>query len=134
MSPENIAEKLSKALKDNECACVEELIANGANVNQADAEGARPLQHAAGTGCMRCLTLLLDHGADIQATITMEAPSAVSIAASNGHIDALKCLLDNCTDESVINGEKEKQAPLRYTCSNDKIDVVRYIIEVPAHG
>ena len=71
MSSENIAEELSVALKNNECARVEELIANDADVNQADAEGLRPLQNAAQTGCMRCIELLLNNGADIRATIEL---------------------------------------------------------------
>ena len=120
---------MSKALKDNECTHVEELIANGADVNQASVKGTRPLQHAAKTGCTRCVTLLLNRGADIQATATIEAPSAVSIAASNGHQKALKCLLNKCTDKSIIDGKEEKQAPLHYACFNGKIDVLRCIIE-----
>ena len=88
----------------------------------------RPLQHAAKTGCMRCMTLLLNHGADILATVTMYRRSAVSIAASNGHVDALQCLLNNCSDD-IINGENEKQPPLHYACLHDKINAVRYIIE-----
>ena len=67
MSSEDIAEKLSNALNDDECARVEQLIANGADVNQADAQGTRPLQHAAESGCTRCLTLLLSRGAEIEA-------------------------------------------------------------------
>lgn len=59
----------------------------------------------------------------------MYKSSAISIAAGNGHIDALKCLLDHCTDESVIDGAREKQSPLHYACCNGKIDVVRYIVE-----
>ena len=129
MSPENTAEKLSKALKDNDCVQIESLIANGVDVNQIDAEGTRPLRHVAETGCMHCLTLLLNYGADIGTTATMNAPSAVSIAASNDHTDVLKCLLDNCVDESIINGEKEKQPPLHYACSRGKIDTLRYIVE-----
>ena len=128
MALQGNAEMLSKAIKDNECARVEELIANGVDINQVDAEGSRPLQHAAQTGCMRCLKLLLNHGADIQATVTMDAPSAVSIAASNGYMDVLKCLLNNCAHENVINGKKEKQPALNYACCNNKIDAVRYII------
>ena len=107
MLPQDITKALSAALKDNECARVKELITNCADVNQANAEGMRLLQYAAETGCMRCLALLLNHGADIEATATMNAPSAVSIAASNGHLDALKYLLNNCVDESVTNGAKK---------------------------
>ena len=66
MASENHADKLSTALKDNECAQVEELIDSGADVNQTDAEGARPLQYAAETSCIRYLTLLLNHSADIR--------------------------------------------------------------------
>ena len=132
MTPQNDVDKLSKALKNNECARVEELIAKGADVNQADAEGTKPLQHVVKTGCMCCLTLLLNNGADIRATATMDVPSAVSIAASNGHIDALKCLLNNCADD-IINGENEKQPPLHYARFNGKIDAMRYIVEKYPH-
>ena len=129
MSSESVKGKLPKALKDNECTRVEKLISNGVDVNQIDAKGVWPLQYAANVGCTFCVTLLLSRGADIRATATMEALSAVSIAANNGHIDALKCLLSNCNDESIISGVEEKQSPLHYACSWGKIGVVRYIVE-----
>ena len=67
-------------------------------------------------------------------TVTMDAPSTVSTAASNDHIGALECLLDNCADD-IINGEKEKQPPLHYACYYGKLDAVCYIIEKhPAYG
>ena len=58
----------------------------------------------------------------------MNALFVVSIAAGNGHIDALECLLDNCADD-IINGEKKKQPPLHYACFYGEIDAARYIIE-----
>ena len=133
MAPRGRAEKLSAALRNNKCARVEKLIVNGADVNQADAEGTKPLQNAAESGCMQCLTVLLNHGAGIGATVSMDAPSAVSIAAANGHVDALKYLLDRCTDESVINGEREEQSPLHYACYYGEIDALCYIIEKYPH-
>lgn len=133
MSPKDVAGTLSEALKDNDCARVEELIADGAGVSRIDTKRMRPLRYAAESGCMQCVTLLLSRGADVQATVSMNAPSALSIAASNGHVDVLECLLNNCVDESIINGEKEQQSPLHYACSNGQIDVLCYILEKYPH-
>lgn len=96
MSSEDIAEDVSKAFKDDECTQVEELIASSADVNQLDVEETRSsLQHVSETECKRCLTLPVDCGADIKATVMMDLRST-----------EFKRLHGADIGESVTNGKK----------------------------
>lgn len=77
---------LIDAIKAEDMAMVQTLIALGANVNQQQhGLWGIPLREAAKTGNLEILTYLLDHGAD-------QYDQAIIAAVSTGHINILKAL------------------------------------------
>ena len=127
MPSKTIAEKLSKALDDDdECVRVEELIANGVDVNEADAKGTAPLQQFAKSGCMRCLTLLLEHGAEIEATDADDV-SALYNAAKHGKLEAMQFLCDRGV--SVFAVARMRWLPLHSACRGGHVNVARVLLE-----
>jgi ankyrin repeat protein len=93
---------------------VQVLIDKNANVNQADIHGCTPLCIAAHTNRIAIVALLLDHGADIHAIVTVdskidpiikEGDTALAIAQKKGHMEIVKLLEERLEQ----NTKKEKQ-------------------------
>ena len=126
MSSEGLAEKLLEALKNNECSQVEELIANGIDVNQVDAKGTKPLQHSAKTGCTRCLTLLLNHGAQIEAVDT-NGTTALTYAAHHEKRAGVQFLHDR--GANAFTTDRTGWLSLHDACHNEHVEVARFLLE-----
>jgi ankyrin repeat protein len=61
-----------------------------------------PLHWAATNGSVKCIGLLLQHGADIEAT-TSDGSTALHVAAANGQLPAIKYLLEKGAKKEVSN-------------------------------
>ena len=83
---------------------LKELLAEGADVNEADEEGRTALHWSAGYSEIECMKALIEAKCDINA-VDENANTALSYAAGYGNEDAVKLLLDNEADVSLKNAE-----------------------------
>jgi Raf kinase inhibitor-like YbhB/YbcL family protein len=81
-------------------AAARDLIARGADVNEADDEEVTPLMRAASAGRGEMVRLLLDKGARINAT-TKEGSTALMMACLGGYMDAAATLLGSRADATL---------------------------------
>jgi hypothetical protein len=83
---------------------LKELLADGADVNEADEEGRTALHWSAGYSEIECMKALIEAKCDINA-VDENSNTALSYAAGYGNEDAVKLLLDHKADVSVKNAE-----------------------------
>jgi uncharacterized protein len=87
-----------QAVKANHPLEVEQLIANGVNVNERDNHGDAPLVMAAYLGHSEIVRLLLQAGADVKATDPGMKATALHAAAYAGRTEAAKLLIAHGID------------------------------------
>jgi len=85
---------LRDAIYDNNVKLVEELIDEGAEVNQARTNGRTPLWIAAARGQLAVAQLLLDRGSDVNKAETTFGRTPLWVAALFGQLDVVQLLLD----------------------------------------
>ena len=123
---------LMRAVQNNDVAEVKRLIAQGANVNELDANQDAPLVMAAYEGHTEIVRLLLEAGADVTAVDPSMKATALHAAAYAGRTEAAKLLIQHHID---IN----KQGPRNgYTALHDaiwqnNIETARVLIEAGAN-
>lgn len=106
---------LMKAVKNNNVALVKELIQQGINVSELDANQDAPLIMAAYKGYTEIVQLLLEAGADVSAVDPGMQATALHAAAYAGNTAAAKLLIQNGIDI-------DKQGPYNgYTALHDAI-------------
>lgn len=66
-------------------------------------EGHTPLTLACRYGDIRCLELLIDHGADVKATCHKYRANGLHLAAAFGHDDAAALLIRRCQDPDFVD-------------------------------
>lgn len=106
---------LMTAVKNNNSAVVQQLIQNGANVDELDANLDAPLIIAAYKGYTNIVRLLLEAGADVAALDPGMKATALHAAAYAGNTEAAKLLVQ-------YHVEIDKQGPKNgYTALHDAI-------------
>lgn len=122
---------LMNAINKNDSARVQELIQQGTDVNQLEANGDAPLVMAAYKGYHEIVRLLLEAGADVGAVDPSMKATALHAAAYAGRTEAAKLLVEYKID---IN----KQGPYNgYTALHDAIwqnnvEVVKVLLDAGA--
>ncbi|XP_063836818.1 ankyrin repeat domain-containing protein 54-like [Ostrinia nubilalis] len=96
------------ALWDN-VELLQELIANGADVDARDARSRTALHAAALADRSRCLQALCDAGADVNARAEDVAggETALHIAAERGHVDNIKTLLKAGAEHDALDAARD---------------------------
>ncbi len=85
--------------------------------------GETPLMLAARTGQVHAVTVLLDAGADRNATETWNGQSALMWAAAEGHVPVVQTLIDHGAD---IHARSNSGAtPLLFAARKGSMDAVR---------
>ena len=123
---------LMQAVKRNDAAAVRELIAQGVDVDELDANGDPPVIQAAYLGYADVLRLLLEAGADVKAVDPGMKATGLHAAAYAGHANTARLLIDYHVDV-------DRQGPYNgYTALHDAIwqnnvDVARLLIDSGAN-
>lgn len=106
---------LMSAVQANDLATVQQLLATGTSVNQADNSGDWPLIMAAYRGHTEVLSALLEAGADVGVLDPGMQATALHAAAYAGHAEACKLLLAHGV-------ELDRQGPHNgYTALHDAV-------------
>lgn len=119
---------LMNAVNSNDADKVKDLIAQGANINEADGSGDYPLVMAAYKGYAEIVRLLLEAGADVTVVDPGMKATALHAAAYAGRTSAAKLLIEYHIDI-------DKQGPNNgYTALHDavwqnNIDTAQVIID-----
>ena len=119
---------LMKAVRHDDVAAVDKLIAGGADVNELDPNGDAPLVMAAYLGHTEIVRKLLDAGADVGAVDPSMRATALHAASYAGRTDAARLLIEHGIDI-------DKQGPVNgYTALHDaiwqnNIDTAKVIVD-----
>ena len=117
------------------------LLDRGASLEARDYSGFTALQKACQAGASNVVALLLQKGADPESSydgdkndLTASLPSnqtPLHLAASYGHLDIVKALLEAGSDLKALTADSRATA-LHFAVEHGREDVVRYLIDVGA--
>jgi cytochrome c len=119
------ASSLHEAAKEGDLARIEQLLAQGADINER-AGPATALHNAIQQGHAKAAELLIKRGADVNATSVLGTP--VYFAASAGLADIVRLLLEHGADANV---GRQAQTPLHVTARVGRTEIVRLLLD---HG
>ena len=118
---------LMNAVKDGRSWDVQQLVANGADFDHRDIFGRTSLILATFLGQTSCVEQLLKCGDTTLAAKCNQDWTATTLAASLGHLEILKLLL-NARKEAVRYRELECQQALRIAVHNNQILVAKELV------
>lgn len=122
---------LMLAAQAGHAACVNMLVAAGANVNFArETDGKSPLIVAAVAGHLECIRILLARGADTEARSNFGNTAAL-LASFEGHTQVLSLLLSSGAHPSVRN-TPHARTPLHYAASGGHVECVKLLLAAGA--
>lgn len=125
---------LLNACKDTEDNIdeVQQLIADGANVNAVTSHGRTPLMSATAYGYINIVRFLLENGADINTKDTHNGWTALMFSAGfeNEEFEIAQMLIENGADVNEIS-TKYGATALMMACQNCHSRIARLLIETP---
>jgi ankyrin repeat protein len=106
---------------------MQHLLQHGADVDASDGTGRTALIDAANRGLTESVRILLDAGADIEATTSSEGKTALILAAHDNHPAVVEMLLDRNADINARNSKGE--SALMVAAARGWVDIVRVLIQ-----
>jgi ankyrin repeat protein len=97
-------------------AILEMFLEQGANVEQCDEFGWRPIHLAAASGHVNCLQRLVESGATLQSPGTPGETKPLHLAARNGHSAMIRYLIGTCAMAPAVT-DNRKWTPLHTAAS-----------------
>ena len=124
--------ELDLAIESQDVAQVEALIQEGADMDLPNADGWRPLHQALTTDSIPIASLLLQNGANVEATTTSrERQTALHYAARRGNAIGVKLCLSYGAAVNALNGQG--QTALHVACQSGNIDTVVQLLDGKAN-
>ena len=123
---------LMKAINKNDLLIVQQLIRNGADVDELDSNQDAPLVMAAYKGYNQIVKLLLEAGADVRAVDPGMKATALHAAAYAGRTEAAKLLIDHHIDINK-QGPNNGYTALHDAIWQDNVDVVKLLLSANAN-
>eukprot|EP00435_Cladocopium_sp_Y103_P039169 s837_g10.t1 len=128
-------ERMMSAARDNDTVGLEQLLKQPRNPTGRDEDGLTPLHHAAEHGHVEPMRLLLEAGAEIDATALKhfgEAP--LHVAAEGGCLEAVRFLLENGAkkDPMALIG-MTAMTPLLLAADHGHVEIARFLVEEGAN-
>ena len=100
----------------------------GADINETTVDGATCLHKASEKAKLDVLKYVMDkHQVDINVR-TKIGRTPLWIAATNGHIEVVKELVENSTNTNIELEEEEGMSPLLGSCFFAQVEVIRYLV------
>jgi ankyrin repeat protein len=121
------------AAKQNRHEVLELLIAQHVDIERGTG-GYNPLLISCASGSLKCVTSLLQAGAEIGAC-TRSKSTVFHVAAANGHLDVLKTLYKNLPKERfyIINSDDDRgDTPLHDAVANGHKAEAKFLLEIGA--
>jgi ankyrin repeat protein len=118
-----------EAVKIEDLALVESLLARGADPNSLDQDGFSPLEHATWKGCLPLVNLLLENGADPNQPTSLNY-SYLHLAAMKNYVEIAKVLID---EGAAINAttiiDTMRYTPLDLAVTQGYVAAVQLLLE-----
>ena len=105
-------------------ALVERLLEAGADANAVEFDGTTPIILASKYGHAETIKLLLENGATLNPTASMQP---LCFASEWGHLAAVEALVDGGAD--VNQAESDGQTPLHWASAFGHADVVEFLVK-----
>jgi ankyrin repeat protein len=99
------------------------------NVDARNPSGYTALWLASSNGHIRCVTMLLDAKADVNALSTQET-TAIMIAAQGGHLDVVNALIEARADLNLVSSNH--RSVLHYACQHNRHPIVAALLAAGA--
>ncbi len=119
---------IGEVVRTNQVDVVRALIKKGANLKFGNVEGDTLLHIAAGEGHIELLSILIDHGIDVD-QLNRSKRSALFEAANGNHLASVKQLLKHGAD---VNGNSKHNSPLNTAAWYGHSEIVKTLLVAKA--
>ena len=102
------------------------------NPNFQGANGMTPLFAASGNGSMKCVSLLIEAGANKDQVHRNSGATPLFIAAQNGHLEVVQFLVESGAKKDQGRTD-DGSTPLFIAAENGHLEVVRFLVESGAN-
>lgn len=121
------AGELHDAVRANDQASVDALLAKGADVDESDFIFGTPLHIAALQGNSDIAKTLIEHGAGLEAVSEQQGSRSLHLAAEFGHVSVVALLLDNRAN--IEAKDDHKRTPLMRAAAGGHPEAVRLLLD-----
>ncbi|KAI8810191.1 ankyrin repeat-containing domain protein [Cladochytrium replicatum] len=122
-------QSLNRAIQFNYFDAVKTLIEMGVSIENADADFRRSIHLAAEAGRLDVISLLHQHGAQLDVRVDHTGAQGIHFAALNGHTDVVEFFLNNGISPEVSDLENEAVIHYAARCRRDNAAVVKLLLD-----
>lgn len=125
-------QKMISAAWQGDSVELEKLLKSPRDPNVVNKQGLTPLHHAASSGQLESIRLLLEAGAKLEARSTaIQWMAPLHLAARNGHFDVVRVLVEaGAVKDQLATGFG--LTPMYFAAQQGHLDIVRWLVEVGA--
>ena len=125
-------ESIMVACEENDDKLLEQKLNQPRNPNFEDADAMTPLCAASLNGSLKCVSLLIEAGADKDQGTTDDGMTPLGMAAQNGHLEVVRALVESGANKD--QGTTDTGAtPLFIAAALGHLEVVRFLVEFSAN-